>query len=355
MPAIDFDTELLLDILFGLVVLFFVPFGVRRGVAKEAMVSAGVLFGAVVADRWAIRGGDELVERFAVSPETARFAVAVACLGVGAAVLGYGGGAALGRLRQGVHARLTGGLLAAVNGALILAYVFAYLERYLWPGQGVGVLDDGLVGRALLRDFDWLLLAAAAIVGLCVLLGWIVTGFRRRNEPLGAPSGEAPGIPSRQRPVRLPRGGDAGKFEPDAGPPPPEPRPGRFGGGNPALDHTAPILDRPDRPEPWRADDEPGTGASWPRPRAGLDLGHAANGHAVKPTGAADWLQQRPERFRLDGSQGGAPASSGGDDAGFRRPPSARSSGLGDERRCPTCAAALGPHDVFCPECGTTL
>jgi uncharacterized membrane protein required for colicin V production len=45
------DTPLLLDILLGLVILLFVPFGIRRGVAKEAMVSAGVLLGATLAER----------------------------------------------------------------------------------------------------------------------------------------------------------------------------------------------------------------------------------------------------------------------------------------------------------------
>ena len=46
------DTPLLLDILLGLVILLFVPFGIRRGVAKEAMVSAGVLLGATLAERF---------------------------------------------------------------------------------------------------------------------------------------------------------------------------------------------------------------------------------------------------------------------------------------------------------------
>ena len=48
MPQID--TPILLDILLGLVILLFVPFGIRRGVAKEAMVSAGVLLGATLAE-----------------------------------------------------------------------------------------------------------------------------------------------------------------------------------------------------------------------------------------------------------------------------------------------------------------
>lgn len=348
MPTID--TDLLLDVLLGLIVLLFVPFGVRRGVAKEAMVSAGVLLGAVVADRWADRGGDELAGRFSFSVDTARFVVAVASLAVGAVVLGYGGGAALGRLRQGVLARLAGGLLAALNGALILAYVLAFIQRFLRPGRDVGAIDDGVVGRFLLREFDRFLLAAAAALAVAVVLGLIVTGFRRRNEPLVLPGADNPGIPPRQRPVRFPRGGDAGKYEPDADPPPPGPasRPGRFGGGASSLGQTRPILDRP---EPWRGD-EPETGASWPRPRATLEVGGATNGHAAEPAGATDWLRRGSGTLHFDRPSTGDPTL-GGD--GVARPPTEPVAGETGERRCPTCGAPLGRQDVFCAECGTTL
>lgn len=354
MPVID--TELLLDVLLALIILLFVPFGVRRGVAKEAMVSGGILLGAVVADRWAVRGGAELADRFGVPADTAPFLVAVASLAIGALVLGYGGGAALGRLPQGVLARLAGGLLAALNGALLVAFVLTFLRDYLRDGRDLGAVDDGFVGRALLRDFDWMVLAAAALLGLAVLFGLIVTAFRRRNEPIVLPSVEGVGIPPRQRPARLPRGGDAGKYEPYNGPPPPESRPGRFGGGGgsgtSSMGHTTPLLDRPDA---WQSTDEPKRGASWPRPRAGLDLGHGSNGHDAAPTGAIDWLRLGSESAPIDRTFASGSTEGKPNDDHVWRPPSDQPAPADDRRRCPTCGASLASHDVFCAECGTTL
>lgn len=365
MPAID--TPLLLDILLGLIILLFVPFGVRRGVAKEAIVSGGLLLGAAVAAAWAESAGDDLADWLDLGSETARFTVAAAALGGGALILGYGGGAALGRLRQGVLARLTGGLLAALNGALLLAYLLAFVQRFLRPGRDPGVVDDGVVGRALVRELDWLLLGAAAAMALCVVLGLIVTGFRRRNEP-GGVDGAGAVVPPRQRPVRVPRDVDAGKYEPTSpfgSPGGSDPRPGRFGGSSPGLGHTTPL---PDPPERWRIDDPPERDADrWPRPRAMLDASHATNGHAPTPPLADDWLRRTgtvtplppSEPTRPDGgaTEGIVPPGPGNVDtaprAGAASEPE-ENAGT-SRRRCPACGAGAGARDLFCPECGTTL
>jgi hypothetical protein len=74
------DTPLLLDILLGLVILLFVPFGIRRGVAKEAIVSAGILLGANLADRFGATWGAELSSVFNLQQGTATFTASVALL-----------------------------------------------------------------------------------------------------------------------------------------------------------------------------------------------------------------------------------------------------------------------------------
>lgn len=359
MPAID--TDLLLDLLLGAIVLLFVPFGVRRGVAKEAMVSGGILLGAALAGIWADRAGDELANWLGLGTTTSRFTVATAAVIAGAVVLGYGGGAALGRLNQGILARLAGGLLAAFNGALLLAYVLGFVERHLRPGRDIGEVDDGYVGWALLREFDWVLLAAAAILAVCVLLGLVVTGFRRRNER-GTVDAGGGAIPPRQRPVRVPRDVDAGKYEPTIPSGPSggiEPRPGRFGGGQSGLGQTTPL---PDPPQRWRIDDRPeGETESWPRPRAIRGDGAAANGHAAPSASAGEWLRRTDaagqatatDIGRLDDrvTEAGGSVVFGGNGAGVG---GAAAAGATD-RRCPACGALAGPRDHFCPECGTTL
>lgn len=91
MPRID--TPLLLDILLGLVVLLFVPFGIRRGAAKEAMVSAGILLGATLAARFGEPWGQELSARTSLDVGAATFAASTAILLACTFLLGYGGGA----------------------------------------------------------------------------------------------------------------------------------------------------------------------------------------------------------------------------------------------------------------------
>ncbi len=353
MPTID--AALLLDLLLGVIILFFVPFGVRRGVAKEAMVSAGLLLGVAVAETWANRGAEPLVERFDVGHDTARFVVAVASLGVGLLVLGYGGGAALGRVRQGLLARLAGGVLAAINGALVLAYLLAFVQHYLNHGNDPGVIADGYVGGALLRHLDWLLLGAAGLLAACVVFGLIITAFRHRNDVPVPPSPDplAGAVPPRQRPVRVAREADAGKYEPTGGASfgsstTPDPRPGRFGGGTSSLSQTAPLLDTGDRP---RVAEDQNRGSAWSRPLPPIDPGHATNGHAPTPPVADDWLRRSRPAPRPDDSD--QPPST----AGTRWRPGAldRTNFDALPRRCPSCGAVPGSNDVFCPECGATI
>ena len=178
MPQID--TPLLLDILLGLVILLFVPFGIRRGVAKEAMVSAGVLLGATLAERFGEAWGAELTTRFGLNQGTATFAASAALLLACTFLLGYGAGAALGRSRPGTASRLAGGLLAAFNAAFLLSTLFGWIDQYLQQGAA---LDDGIVGEALLRRADLLLLAAAGVLLVLTVVGWIVNASRSRRQP----------------------------------------------------------------------------------------------------------------------------------------------------------------------------
>jgi len=326
------DTPLLGDLLLGLIVLLFVPFGIRRGVAKEAMVTAGLLFGWALAAAWLDPAAAWLTRVWGLEPATARFVVLVGGYGGGMLLLGYGGGAALGRVRPGVLARLAGGLLAAGNGVLLLVLLLGAIDQELEPG---GWLDDGLVARSLLRDDAWVLLGLGAVFLLCVLIGLVVTAFRRgRERPFGGPVAGDPGsstaVPPRQRPVRLGRSADVGKYEPTS-----EPGSGRFGAG---LGQTAPLSSatrlHPSPPAP--ASDE-----VWSR---GSDRrADAANGHApTQAQGATapisdDWLR-RPARHER-----AQPAEATGD------------SGSTAGRRCPRCGAPARSTDVFCPECGQTL
>jgi uncharacterized membrane protein required for colicin V production len=367
------NTPLLLDLLLGLIVLLFVPFGIRRGVAKEAMVSAAILWGALVATIWTEPWAAVLVERFDLERRTATFAVAVAILFGSAVLLGYGGGAALGRTRQGVLAHLAGGVLAALNGALLVALLLADVERYLPPWQE---LDDGTVSRFLLRDLDRLLLAAGALLFAWVALGVIVTTVRHHRQPRDLTTAGATGYaaatpPVRHRPVRMPREADAGKFEPLPGTTPPARPAGTYERTTPLFDPSVGSSRRGvTDDEQWR---RPATGDrpfAVPPP-AGNSTGAGSapnrhNGHAPPPAAEDSWLRRAaaitrpPESDRPaqppPASSGLSPEASwrfGGRDAANRDTAPEPPTRWG--RACPTCGASVGATDSFCAECGRTL
>jgi hypothetical protein len=324
--------------LLGLVVLLFVPFGVRRGVAKEAMVSAGILLGAVLAGRFNEAWGAELAARFALDPGAARFAVSAALLLAGAFLLGYGGGAALGVMRVGMFARLTGGLLAAFNAALLLSYLLRWIDEFLAAGAA---LDDGIVGEALLRRSDGLLLGAAGVLLVVTILSWIINATRARRQPRDLNGAEYAGIPVRQRPVRVAAEPDTGKYEPGAAP---APRSGRFGSG---LDATAPF------PSGASAVGR----AAW-APESSTLL--AANGHNHGKSEGARQRSVDPSQSRSDdtvwsawSAEANTESYAGSESVG--QWPVTSSLGVTANERCAVCHARVGSRDVFCPECGATL
>lgn len=324
MPTID--TPLLLDLLLGLVILLFVPFGIRRGAAKEAMVSAGILFGALVASTWADRGGAELVSRFGVDPRIAPFVVAMAALFGGVFIIGYGGGAALGRLPQGWMSHLVGGLLAVLNGGLLLSYLLIFLDEYLPAPRA---LNDGVVADFLVDRFDLLQLAVGGGLIILVLLGIVVSTVRNQNQP--RPAGTV--SVARNRPVRVASDADSGKFEPDLPGP---------GGTAPVstLDQTAPLLERPRRP--WD------------------EVSRSGNGHQQWAADPATNTQSAPYSAGNELWERRSPApswSAGGDASTSTGQPTFGQPVAGDPNpsRCANCGAAIGPRDLFCPSCGKTV
>jgi uncharacterized membrane protein required for colicin V production len=312
----ELTTQLLLDGLLVFIILLFVPFGIRRGVAREAVVSAGVLLGALVAGAWAAPGAAWLSQVFGVEPETGGFVAALAALLAGTFLLGYGAGGVVAGGRPGVSGRLAGALLAALNGALFLSYLLQFIETYLRPGDG---LDDGIVVNVLLRRFDELVLAAGAAMLLCTIVGWITRAARReRVVP------EAALAPARTRPVRVADEADAGKYEPTGVPTSPR--------ASPVVYETAPLPAEP--ADPWRRPTPTNGHAAVPTEAAWRDGATAVGGSA--PGGAwTSWGQTGDPARRFAAGGGGDPAS--------------------DRRQCPTCGAVAGPHDVYCPQCGKSM
>ncbi|MGI9252406.1 MAG: CvpA family protein, partial [Thermomicrobiales bacterium] len=154
----ELSSQLLLDILLGFIILLFAAFGARRGVGREALVSAGLLLAAVIIGEWGERGGKWISGMFGLDNGTATFAVELAALLLGTFLVGYGSGGAIASRRPSFISRIAGAILAAVNGTIFLGYLLRMIDQNLKPGPA---LDDGFLTGILLHHFDLVLLAAA--------------------------------------------------------------------------------------------------------------------------------------------------------------------------------------------------
>jgi uncharacterized membrane protein required for colicin V production len=388
----------LLDILLGLIVALFAAIGFWRGAAKEVVVTAGIFAGWALALSWAAPWGSDLANLVELRADVAQLVVAAIALFSATVVLGYGGSALIGTVDVGWSGRLMGAALAAINGGLLLRYSLTFIERFLTDEGAQRALDRSEVARILLRQFGWLLVGAASVMAICIVVGLLVNRRRAFTPLVPAAVMVEPATyhdpAGRQRPARLPREADAGKYEPvtrgydptrerfDADAPsvnqtiplpPVDPVGLAYGGGRgtPPADtsrseerHRAPGTDafsgdewyrraqgltRPGTPAP--AEERSSANGQFPpernsTPSAADTSGDArsalpesgANGHASVDDGSAfSWIQRSSHPGRT------ADAAS------------ARSPGPSDQpgRRCRVCDAELSDEDGFCPRCGT--
>ena len=321
----QFEMPLLLDLLFAVVILLFVPFGIRRGVAREAFVSAALLLSGLVANAWGPAWGDWIAAAVGLDASVARFVVTMLILLVGLAVLGWGSGGLVPRAPTSLASRLVGGLLAAFNAAYLLSLVLSAYERDLGSGAEV---SGTVIGGELLRDLNRLMLAAAVVLLVCGLFGWLVRGRTDVGGPVVI------GGPAPASPVGGTYGYETAKQEPAAS-----------GAPVPRLAETAPL--------PSARPSEDTDGAWWRPPSPGPPTnGHTADAggldaHGTAPSGGSSWQQWRDQAY---GKTVELPSSEGG-----RRFGGASTAGADDRERCPTCGARVSGGDLFCPSCGKTL
>lgn len=201
--------------LFGLV-------GLLRGVRRGVVALGGTLLGAVLVDLWREPLATWLRE--AVGPERPAlptFLLVGSLFMLTALVVGYGGSVLLPRPEP--QARkiprvldlLIGGLLGALNGALLVSYLLRYAEQ-IWRDDTISVMKAGSPVALLLDQWlPWFVIAMVGTTTLFVLLRLTAAIMRGRaavNRPKPAP---AP-IPASPRPA-------AGPAAPPAAPRPQAP------------------------------------------------------------------------------------------------------------------------------------
>src|SRR5262249_44046394 len=161
-----------------LIVVLFAAIGCWRGATKEVVVTAAIFAGAALASSWAKPWGSDLANLTGLRADVAQLVVAAAALLSATVVLGYGGSALIGSPRVSFGERLAGGVLAAINGLLLLHYLLSFIERFITDDGAQRALARSEVSRELLRQFGWLLIGAAGVVATAIVVGLLL---RRRR------------------------------------------------------------------------------------------------------------------------------------------------------------------------------
>jgi uncharacterized membrane protein required for colicin V production len=157
------NVYVLLDALLLILIALFIPIGVWRGAYREAFVTLGILFGAVLAGFWGEPWGADLAAITRLNESGGTFMVAMLCLIGSTFLLGYSAGAAVPVPPPGWVARSMGALIAGVNGALLLSFALRDIRVYLLPGQETDFLDRAIVAPFLSDGTGWILLIGAAV------------------------------------------------------------------------------------------------------------------------------------------------------------------------------------------------
>jgi len=345
------SVDLLLDGLLLLIVILFVPIGFWRGAVREACVGAAILLGAAAANAWSSYLGHRLGSVLGLSSATLSFVAAVTMIGLTTLVLGYGAGLAFDPGTPGLPGRFGGAIVAAGNGAMIVGFSLASVERDLLAQPGASSLDEGFVAGIFLRRFGWVL-AGVGLIGLATVIGGtILRRFETRPalETLIEPQA-MPWQPA--RPVRVPRDADAGKHEP----------PVTRLSGTRLQPATVAVTDQERRPTtalPWqpraelREDRRTSSSAGQhERPVASAVVTRYPTGSGANELERTRLLPRPPASSPpLRRSTNVTPfptAETGGN--GPSPPAMATSDG-----RCQTCGFTLRPGETYCPDCGAAV
>lgn len=283
---------LVLDILLLILLALFVPIGFWRGIAREVLVTLGILLGFALSEFWAQPWGEQLAAMTGLGRSATIFLVAVLLLVACTFLLGYGAGAALLLPRPALAGRLLGALVAFANGALLLGFALRAIRLHLLGGAPSGLFEEALVARLLSESMPWILLVGA-IVALPTILLAALLGPRAIEEEL--------------EPTRA-----SDEF---------------------ALQHT------PTRPLPPRS-----PAAFRPSP---VTYKTEPVRPAEEPTRPLHVAHDRPDGGGHEGSD-----LSSQETAVLVRPPS---SPQPRGNRCPYCHADISEAEVFCPRCGRVL
>lgn len=199
-----------LTIVLAVVVAFFGVVGLFRGVRRGVVALAGTLLGAVLVDLWSEPLAAWLRET--INPERPAlptFMIVATLFLTTALVVGYGGSVLLPRpdpqakKTLGIVDMPLGGLLGALNGALIVSYLLRYAGEIWRDGSVDELVATSPVAFVLDRWLLWFVMAMVGTTAVFVLLRLTAAMVRGRAavtkpkpaaagaEPAAKPAGQA--------------------------------------------------------------------------------------------------------------------------------------------------------------------
>lgn len=169
--------NLTLDILLIVLVLLFAPIGYMRGPVKELLVMLGVAIGALSVEFWARPWGRDLDYYFDTGDDPGAFIVAMSFLMGTTFICGYGLGLLIAPWTFSIRGRIVGGLISAINGALLVSFSLQYVRLFLLSDTNEEALEESYAVSVLMNEVGWILLGAIALVPAVIIYGLIT---RRR-------------------------------------------------------------------------------------------------------------------------------------------------------------------------------
>ncbi len=179
----------IVDLVAIVVVLAFLVLGILRGLLREVLVLLGgivlgVLLSGIWVDAWA---ASRTVQEQGIWRLVSFFAIVV--------LVGYGSSLFLPNERPNWRQRLAGAGVGFLNGLLLLAFTFQFIQRYIQPAAD-STLQKGLISRVLIIWLPTVLVIIAGLVILAVVVAAMIKLFhffaRLTQPPETAP---APAVP----------------------------------------------------------------------------------------------------------------------------------------------------------------
>ncbi len=176
----------IVDLVAIVVVLAFLVLGILRGLLREVLVLLGgiilgVLLSGIWVDAWGAGLATDVQGRYRL---IGLFAIVV--------LIGYGSSLFLPNERPNWRQRLAGAGVGILNGVLLLAFTFQYVQVYLLGSKADSALEKGIISRVLIHWLPWVLLGIAALVVLAVAIAAIIKLFhffaRLTQPPEAAPA-----------------------------------------------------------------------------------------------------------------------------------------------------------------------